>query len=460
MKPLLKINEPARFSAGIWTDPPKNQPNLWVDGENVLFSDGVIEKSQGYTEEQDYDAPVTGLAVANADGIKRIYVGAGPKVFKIDDGIETEIGTGFSALGQWDIEPFGTWALLTNNVDPPKIWKNAGQIVAWPTVPFARARIVKKIADVFPVLFSGQEVAWPAYNNPEDFVPGPGKRAGQFFIRGLDGDVMAAEPLGDALVYYSQDMFGFMRFVGGEAAMSIVTHPGGGIGAVGPKAVVSAGAFHFGVSRKGIWQSDGNSFNYPMRPAVARWFNSQIDWLRGHEVVGVHHEAEEQVVFFFPCLDGVIRGLGYTYGGPAAGRWTKLRMPVTAYADQSVFKGAVIGTGQSFGFYNSGDNAGPVALSSSLRSAPLDMGSTDRFKRWQMFELHYEANGLLEFRIGYSNEAKAEPEWTAWDAVALQNWLEDRESVFITVEFRSTGFGSDWKLSGMEFYGEVTGQNR
>lgn len=463
MKPLLKLNDPQIFSSGLWIDTPKNQPSLWKAGENVLFSDGSIEKSKGYSIDfvsNSTDQPITGLETANANGVNRLYLGLGEYLVRIDDGVASEIGTVASDTGIWSLESFGTWLLATNNVDAPVIWKNAGGLLVWPTVPFPRARLVKKL-EVFPVLFHGQEAAWPSYNNPEDFVPGPGKRAGQFFIRDLDGDIMAAEPLGDALVYYTQDMFGFMRFVGGEAAMSFKTQQAGGIGAVGPHAVVATGPFHFGLSRKGIWQSDGNSYSYIMRPKVAKWFESQINWLKALEVVGVHEEGDQRVSFFFECLDGVRRGLSYTYAGPSQGTWTILRMPVTAAATQGGnFLQVPVGLGTVQGRLNFGDNAGPAGLPASLLSAPLDVGSTDRFKRWQMLELHYELNGTLEYRVGYSNTYKGAPDWTAWDEVANQNWLQDRESVFITVELRSSAFGTSWKLTGMELYGEVVGQNR
>ena len=460
MRPLLKINEPERFSSGIWIDTPENQPSLWRDATNVLFSDGLIEKSRGYSQTAVVPSRVSGMASAFAGGFQRLYIGAGSQVF-MAEGLAppTQIGSGFAPNSLWVLEPYGNFLLATNGVNRPQIWENTGALVPWPTAPFLNPRLVKKL-EVFPILFQGQEIAWPAYNNFKDFVPGPGKRAGQFFVRDLDGDIMAAEPLGDALVYYSQDMFGFIRFVGGEAAMSIRTHPGGGIGAVGPHAVAACGPFHYGISRKGIWQSDGNSFRYVARPAVARWFKDQIDWLNAIDCVVVHHEAESQVVFFFPCKDGTIRGLGYTYDGPASGRWTKLEMPITAAAEQSTFTAPPVAAGTTVGLFATGSNAGTSVLPSSLRSAPLDMGSTDQAKRWQMLELHLQLGAALEFRVGYSNALKAEPEWIDWRSAQHENWLEDFESIFLTVEFRHSQLGTNWRLTGMEIHGEPVGKRR
>lgn len=460
MRPLLKLNEPEMFSSGIWIDTPDNQTSLWRDATNVLFSDGVIEKSRGYSQTAVMPSRVSGMTSAFVAGFQRLYIGAGTQVFKAEGlAAPTQIGSGFPANALWVFEPYGSFLLATNGVGKPQIWENGGVLVDWPTAPFSAPRLVKKL-EVFPILFQGQEVAWPSYNNFKDFVPGPGKRAGQQFIRDLDGDIMAAEPLGDSLVYYSQDMFGFIRFVGGEAAMSIKTHPGGGIGAVGPHAVAAAGPFHYGISRKGIWQSDGNSFRYIARPGVARWFKDNIDWLKAIDCVTLHHEAETQVLFFFPCKDGQIRGLGYTYDGPASGRWTKMEMGITAAAEQSTFSAPPIAAGSAVGLFATGSNAGNAPLPSSLLSAPLDMGSADRAKRWQMLELHFEFGGSLEFRVGYSDKLKDEPNWIDWQVAQNENWLEDYESIFLTVEFRHQQLGTTWKLNGMEIHGEPVGKRR
>lgn len=460
MQPLLKLNDPAQFAAGMFADTPDNQPSLWRDADNVVFLDGQIEKSRGYAKEFDLEEPATGMTTANISGVPRVYVGAGSKVYKRDGALPDQIGSGFHPNGIWSMVPFGTWLFATNNVNPPQIWKNTGVLVDWPTCPFPTAKIVRKL-EVFPILFKGQEVAWPSYNDPEDFAPGPGKRAGLFFIRDLDGDVMAAEPLGEnMLIFYSNDQYGYMSFVGGETAMSIKVAASGGIGAVGPNAVAPCGRFHLGLGRKGIWMFDGNSWDYIMAPAVKKWFNSQIDWTKSATVSVLHEERDQAVSFFFECLDGTRKGLMFNYGGLMQGRWTKLNMPITAASDQSAFRYPLIGTANSVSSFGNGSNMNGAAMPTRLLSAPLDMGSTDRLKRWQMFETHFKNNGPIEFRVGYSDSPAGAIEWTDWAQVQNENWLEDRESILISVEFRNQALGSTWSLSGMEFHGVVTGRRR
>lgn len=460
MKPLLKLNDPAQFAGGIWLDTADNQPSLWRDATNVEFDEGSITKTGGLQQDFATAAPPSGLAGTSVMGVPRLYVGAGSQLLVRDGALPQVIGSGFAAGGLWSMITYGTWLFATNGINPPQIWKNAGVTTNIPSMPFPNARIVRKL-EVFPMFFRGTEVCWPAYDNPEDFVPGPGKRAGQFFIRDLDGEIAAVEPLGEnLLVYYAQDMYGFVRFVGGETAMAIKS-VAGGIGAVGPNSVVVAGHFHFGLSRKGMWQFDGNSWQYLMPPTVGRWFNSMVDWSKAETAAMVHDEQAQSVSLFFTCKDAVRRGLTYTYAGTMQGRWSKLEMPVFATAEQGAHNWPLVGTSTGVSRFGMGNNMGADPLPASLHSAPLDMGSTDTHKRWQMLEVHKDnVIGLFEYRVGYSNSVQEVPDWTDWNVVQKENWLQDRESILLSVEFRSLGLGATWRLTGLEIHGVVTGRRR
>ena len=198
-----------------------------------------------------------------------------------------------------------------------------------------------------------------------------------------------------------------------------------------------------------------------MPPSVGRWFNSMIDWSKAETAAMVHDEQAQSVSLFFTCKDDVRRGLTYTYAGTMQGRWSKLEMPVFASAEQGAHNWPLVGTSTGVSRFGMGNNLGTDPLPASLVSAPLDMGSTDTHKRWQMLEVHKDnVIGLFEFRVGYSNSVQEAPDWTDWAVVSKENWLEDRESILLTVEFRSLGLGATWRLTGMEIHGVVTGRRR
>lgn len=451
MKPAIEINDPAMVASGLLVDPLPNQLALWKDGENILFIDGEVVKRGGWDLPNDALAPIGGLAQAYVNGQKRVYVGTTEKLFKFQDGTRTEIGSGFTG-GAWSMTTYGSFLIATNDTDHPKVWKDTGTVVDYG--PVARARIVRKISS-FPMLFRGQEAFWPAYNDFENFTPAPGNRAGNMFVRDLDGDIEAVEPLGNSLIYYTQDMFGVITFIGGDAAFSFITNQKGGIGAVGPDAVVGVGPFHYGLSRKGIWKSDGNSFDYIANGRILKWVRANINWVQSVNTKALHNEARQQVEFHFMCLDSVVRGVAYNY---ANNSWTILKSPVRFLAEQNVFDFPLVAIGNLWGFYDKGDNAGASALEAWVETAPMSAGTARRNKLWDKLVAYFQADGVVQFRVGYLDTPQADPDWMEWRTLSHgDNWLSERESVFIKVAFRSVALGADWRLAGFEVFGEATG---
>lgn len=456
MLPAISIKTPEWLASGLWADPLPDQPALWRDGENVEFRDGEARKASGWAVQNTLSAPVTGLAQAYVDGQKRVYVGTDTELRMFLNGANSEIGRAADYNGgQWSMISWGTFLIATNDVDPPQIWKNTGQAEDWApdTIPFDRAAVVRRVS-TFPMLFHGQRAAWPAYNNFEDFEPGPGKRAGEYFIRDIDSDVIAVEPLGESLVYYTANMAGFTTFVGGEGAFSFKTQQGAGVGAVSKNAVVVVGPLHYGMSRMGPWRFDGAVGQYIAKPQIGKWIEDQLDWTRADEVVAHHNQTNATVEFYFPCKDGVIRGVGHNYKN---GSWTKLKKPVAVALPQQVFGSPIAGIGNTWAFLGQGNNAGASALEATLRTAPLDAGASTRYKMWGSLEVGHTSNGLFQFRVGYLDRPDETPDWQEWETlVAGPNWLIERESVYIVVEFRSTALGADWRIGAIEIYATPT----
>ena len=462
MRPLLQIKDPQEFSSGLWPDRPKNQTALWKDGKNITFRDGKIFSRGSIGTLGDLPYPIQEIGQAFVNGVRRIYLGTFNAVYVQNEPDLTATSIfGTSPPGcTWVFQPFGSWLLATNGVNKPKIWKNTGMMADWPTFPVAKARTIGKL-EVFPVLFEGQVAYWPAFNNIEDFVPGPGKRAGEFFIRDLDGDVMACAPLRNTLVYYTQNMWGFMRFVGGELAMSF-EEGGTGIGAVSPYAVAYTNNFHFGISRKGIWQSDGSSFQYIAPPKINDWVLSNVDFEDFSSFVVYANERENMIEFFFMCKDGTRRGVGYDYQGPTQGTWTIFEETLTAASTQGAFEYPIVGYFDGkYGFRDQEDLEGSAW---TLNTFPLDAGSLDRKKRWQNLQLTSIFPGAyMQARVGFSDNYNDEPDWLAWqDTDGTDLWF-DRESVFITIQLRraSPALGDvRLGLSGIEVFGVGTGRKR
>lgn len=457
MQKLLEIKDGALVQSGIKPSVPDAQNVLWADSSNALFVDNGVEKARGISNNGVMPAPVTGLAQAFINGVKRVWLGTPLQLYKSDDGVTLQL-TGGPYTGQrWSMIPWGTWLLATNNVDKVQVCKDTGAAVDLGGVPVTKARIIRKLANR-PLIFYGQSAAWPAATDIEDWTPSPETNAGDFFIRDLDSDTIAVEPLGDQLAFYTRNKMGLVTFIGGTSQYGFKVIQTG-IGAIGLNAVVPVGFRHYGMSATGIWVTDGSGFDYIDAPDINKFLDEHFsDKSRGDEVVGIHVKDRSMVEWFFPGVGGIIHGFGYNY---KTGVWSHLHFPVTAGVTDEVFDNPLAAGGTKWGLLDKTDDITDVAMPSSLTSSGFDAGEPQRYKRWDKVEVYMQdTQGLIEVRFWLHKTERygADPsdEQTPWITLARENWIQ-RDSVYLAMELRTTGLATHWRLGGLSVHGELAG---
>lgn len=460
VKPLIQLKDGQLIQSGIKPSLPAIQDKLWKDASNVIFGDQSAEKAKGIQYLGSTVGNITGMAQAFVSGQQRVYLGTATKLYRYANGTTTTL-TGTFTGQRWSMLPWGTWLLAVNGVDVPQVCKDTTTAVAWANVPTAAlgAKIVRKLAER-PLLFYGQEVAWPRATDIEAWAtPDPTGRAGNFFIRDLDSVVVAVEPLGDVLVFYTKNKMGFATFLGGQLIYGFKIKLEG-FGAFGLNSVIPVGARHFGMGPKGFWVTDGSGWDDIGRPDINRYVTNHVDPARGDDVVGIHVKDRSMVEWFFPGLDNVVHGFGYNY---KTGAWQHLHLPITAGLPAEVFDNPLAAAGQVWGLFDSTDNIAGNPLVSSLTSGPFDAGLPNNYKHWDMVQLNIESAGLVEVRFGlhrfetFGNDAT--DAWTAWTPLTRENWLGTGglDSVYLTMELRSTAVDTNWRLGGLAVHGEEAG---
>lgn len=455
MQKLLEINDPAAIMGGMFPSLATNQPALWREGKNIVFAEGRAQKAGGWTEEGEAASGVIrAMEQAYVDGIRRTYFATADKWYKDEYGVRTQIGTGFGGSGYWSLTPWGTWLIGTNDYDKAKIWKNTGTAVDLGGQRRLKYRLAKKFQNHL-LLFHGTTLDFSHISDPETWTPLPENKAGSLPIRDLDADVFAAQPLGQVFGCYSADSLTLLQYLGGDLVFGFKPGPNG-VGAVSDSAIIPVGNRNFGMSRKGYFVTDGVGFSYIHSPAISEFYKSRIDWNQTRRVVGLHHETREMVEWWFPCLDGSIMGVGYKYTSPQG--WTILDMPVTAASEQQVFDNPLVATGQKWGFFDKGFNAGSNPMQSTLKTFPLNCGERERFKSWDMCRLDVESDGEVLIRFGFSDDVEAdpkvEPDYTDWAPLEYENWI-NRESVNLTIELKTEELDANLRVGGGSLHGEI-----
>ncbi|WCD44094.1 hypothetical protein Kuura_016 [Caulobacter phage Kuura] len=456
MKKLLELKDGAVVASGVKRDLPPNQTAIWRDGENVLFYDSAIEKAEGLDALAALAEPATGIGQGYAGEQARAFIGTQSRFYRYSPvaGL-VQLRDGLAGP-RWSIIPWGEWVIATNNNDPVQVSKNTLSMAALTGVPVAKAKVIRKLGQR-PIIFYGQNAAWPSATNIEDWTVGnPTTNAGNFFIRDLDSDVEAVEPLGEGLAYYTQNKMGLVSFIGGNAVFGFKNRLQG-IGAISINAVVVVGQKHYGMGQKGVWVTDGSSHRYIDNPDVNRFIDSQRDPDQIDSITSIHVIDKTMVQWFFDCLDGTRRGVGYNY---ETGAWHLLKMGITAASEMDAFDYPLAALGTAFGYYDKGPNLGTNPLPASITSAPFDAGDDNRYKWWDLVEVHWRGTGTPEIRFGLHTGTvfgdDIDDEWTEWAPLERINHLQ-RESVFLTMQIRSTALDTTWRVGGLVVWGEPAG---
>lgn len=451
MRKLLELKDGQVISSGAYKSLARGQDALWRDSKNFLFFEQAAEKMPGWVQYKAKTSPIYGLEQAYVDGEQRTYYATTDTIYKDLLGTETIIGSGFGGFGYWSMVPWGNWLIATNDAQVPQIWKNTGTMMALANYPAARARLLKKWKNHL-LAYTNQTVYWSSDSAPEVWAASSQNSAGSIYIRDLDGDITAAQPLGGAMAVYSNDTMMIQQYLGQPFYFGFPSTPINGIGAVSDSAIIPVASKNYGLSRKGFFVTDGVGFDPIGSPAINKWFQANMDWTNARRTVGLHWEKLGMVCWWFPCKDGVVRGLAYRYGDPA---WAPLEMDVKAAAEQQVFDYPLLSIGNAFGFLGQGSNLSSNPMPAFLQTFPAHCGEEERFKVWDMLRVGKESVGTAEFRLGFSDDIEAEPDWTSWMPLLEENWINGRSSIYITVAFQANTLGANLRLGSMSLHGEM-----
>ncbi len=440
---LINVGPGGVMEAGLATARHKESVPFWHDGENVAFRNLGVEKAVGAEDLLLVGRKVLRIAQAYVDGSKRIY-------FQTDDfSIFGWNGSGFpyfiSNPGRLtDLVPFGNWLFVA--AAGLSVWQNSGGIV-----PTTAGGNNIKLAQLFKkhlICFTENQAIWPDIRNPLDFTRARNRTANRIDFRDLGSAILCVRPLGQGLGVYTADALRVIHYNGASFWFGERDEPINGIGAIGPNSVCEAGFKNYGLTRNGIFITDGNSFQYIDTPAFHGYLEDDLDWSRQDEVFSWHNEAFQEVVFHYPAMDGTQKALAYKYTN---GGFTKYRLPIYAAAQRDVFSYPLLGTANGLAYAK-----GTAAATCFVRTKPLDAGDSLRYKYFDYFRLIGEFGPDANMRLGVNDVVNSEPEWIYSGPMVSETWIE-REAVFLTMEF-STNLFSSFQISQILVSGKITGR--
>ena len=118
------------------------------------------------------------------------------------------------------------------------------------------------------------------------------------------------------------------------------------VGAVGPRAACSVGNKLYGVSERGIWESDLYNYTYDDSPVIRTFLRRRLEVDQRSQITLVHDDANKLILFCFPEVGQDLPSASLTWDLDAK-RWGRLTYGRSAFDQGDVFDYAL--TADSFG---------------------------------------------------------------------------------------------------------------
>lgn len=484
MANLLSVRAGDQVASGLFVATNPLDAPLWVDGRNILFRDGGVEKAPGFVSLLTVAGAgmIRGMeAMTDTALIQRLFLGDQTKLYQWAAGTLSTVGIGFTGSADeggsapascWRFAPYGDWMLATNGVDPVQVWKkNVGTFAALDVDgQFATAEVlVRRGPHILAFGSSGGSAGaagtyhWCSADDPENWDPDATDSAGFQPIAELQGPIVAAVPLGDMIAVLGRNQLFLIRYTG--APFYFPYQPAlTGVGAVGKRAVVEANRRLYGMSLAGFWTADGTQYSYIDTPALRDYLLPRLNTAQLSKAVCWYDQTNQLVLWSVPT---VVAEPDVTVGyHVASGTWTifdwartaavpqvgVFRQPYTACADGKVYA------------HNSGVDAGAgVGMAAYVQSKPLDCGDAGVWKAVNEVRARLRRlAGAVNLQIGTQRNSDDPVTWLPAKVLDDGNeslWLR-ASGRYLTLRIESMAIGADWALTGFDLLGAPAGERR
>ena len=300
------------------------------------------------------------------------------------------------------------------------------------------------------------DFAWCSEDDPDTWIAASANSAGSLTIREATSEIKTAVPLGNGLGVYTEDQLFMVSYTGAPFYFGYRRMMSSGVGSVSTKAVVSVDRKHYGLSRRGLFVTDGvNTQSIGLNEGINSYLEENIAITEYPQVVGYHNKRDNEVIWFIPIGSSKpTEEIYYNYEFNTFGVRTG---SLSAAQESGVFDSPL--TGDADGkFYVEGE--GGSAQSTIGTTTAHDLGDSDRVKEVTSIRVGKRGVGSPVIRVGWADVISDTPTYT--DSFTVD---EDYKEVFlrtvgryIFLEVTSSGTGDTWELTHMTIKGRMSGE--
>jgi hypothetical protein len=328
---------------------------LFKGGQNVNFKDGGVQPAHGqlFLTSTGRLQPIRGMQSTLIAGEPTLFFGDLNRLYEFSGDSISELGSGYTGLEDassgsratlWSLAPWGEWMLATNGNGAIQISKSAGSFSDLSGSPPSDTELL--VTDSPFVLAmntanGGNAIEWCDEDDVETWTPAVDNSAGSLFPRELSSDIIAALSFRGRPIFLTLNELGVVNYVGPPFIYGVEVQLQG-IGVVGKHAVTVAGNALYGFGPRGIWRSDGRSFEYMDAPQLHEYVYDDFNDRQRSKVVAWFNPFDAMVVFHYPSRNSQENDRGVAFD-TRNGVWTIYSFGRSAVDRGQAFENAVIG---------------------------------------------------------------------------------------------------------------------
>lgn len=267
-----------------------------------------------------------------------------------------------SPLIYWDASNFG-------KIDTPAVYVTAAPSI----IDIVRVHVPSRIVCLYSThdtsgYFDPFLVRWSDMESYTTWTPALTNTAGDYRLQGDGVGIVAVEPYGDDLIIFTDKEIFIQRYVGAPEIFGFQMLSND-CGAVSKNAVVNTKNTLYWMSINGFYKFDGRVIPIPC--TLQRYIFEHLDKQHLYEVFAGSIERHNEIIWFFPCIDGVRR---YVIYNTVENHWSIGTLDRTAWSDSGVFDYPLAGTYKDVLYHEYGWLANGQYMHSWLESSCISKG--------------------------------------------------------------------------------------
>lgn len=301
------------------------------------------------------------------------------------------------------------------------------------------------------------DVSWCDTDNPDTWVAAANNAAGSLTLREASSPLKAIVPLGENKAIYTEDQMFILQYTGAPYYFGYSTAFASGAGAVSSKSVVAVDSMNYGLSRRGLFVTDGNSVSaIGDVEGINKYIRDNIASSEYPQVVAYHNKLNSEVIWSLPIAD------------------TKPNTQITYNYSNKTFSIETIGASsvQISGVFDhdiTADTTGNVSFEDGANSSHSTFGITKAhdlddpysIKEITSIRVGKIGNGTPLVEIGFAEDINDEPTFSPEHSFYVNGSYADYKvrvsGRYLFLKISSNNNADTWEITNLEIKGRVRG---